>query len=217
MTQPLDVKRKVLIGLSATMMIGALVAGAYTLLPTHSPAPSPMQPTLTAVTDSMPYQLPESAIEPQPVMAQHAQSHPLQQSSPPTQAIEVTIPASAEQILMLSEQIQLSELRSAADKAALAAKNANAALKGQGPAPSQLDSLFDNTASNDKTVNVLDTISIKSLVSTAAGVSGYVNIGNQLMPIKKGTRIGDIRVIDVTAQYVDLSYQGKIARKYLGS
>ncbi|GIU51284.1 hypothetical protein TUM4438_40360 [Shewanella sairae] len=218
MTQPLDRNRKILIGLSATMMIAALGAGAYTFLqPTNTSVLQPLEPTLTTVTDSVPYQLPEHAIEQQPALTQHIQPQPMQQSAPPTQAIEDSIPASAKQILKLSEQIQLSELQTAADKAALNAKNAKSALSGQSPAPSQLDNLFDDRQPSDKTVNVLDTVSIKSLVSTTAGVTGYLAIGNELMPIKKGSRIGDIRVIDMTAQYVDLSHKGKTARKYLGS
>jgi len=217
MTQLLDVKRKVLIGLSVTMMIGALGAGAYSLLPTNTPTRSSPHPTLTSVTNEVPYQLPARAIEQQPLMEHPTLTQTTQPATPPTQPINTVVPDNVRLILTLSEQIQLSELRSAADKAALVAKNANKALNGQGYAPSQLDTLFENTASNGKITSALDTIKIKSLVSTQAGVSGYITIGNELMPIKKGTRIGDIRIIDMTAQYVDFSHQGKIARKYLGS
>ena len=217
MTQPLDVKRKVLIGLSVTMMIGALGAGAYSLLPTNNPTQSSLQPTLTTVTNEVPYQLPANVIEPQPTMEQPTLTQTAQPTTPPTQPINTVVPDNVTLILTLSEKIQLSELRSAADKAALVAKNAKTALNGHGYAPSQLDALFENTASNGKITNALDTIRIKSLVSTQVGVSGYITIGNELMPIKKGTRIGDIRVIDMTAQYVDFSFQGKTARKYLGS
>lgn len=220
MTQPLDVKRKVLICLSVTMMIAALGAGAYSLLPINNPIPPSLQPTLTTVTNEVPYQLPVGVIEQQPTGEQPTftqTGQPTTQSTPSTQPINTVVPDNVKLILTLSEQIQLSELRAAADKAALVAKNAKTALNGQGYAPSQLDALFENTASNGKITNALDTIRIKSLVSTQAGVSGYITIGNELMPIKKGTRIGDIRVIDMTAQYVDFSHKGKTARKYLGS
>lgn len=204
----LDNKRKVLIGISATLLVAAAGTFVYGELSTPSAALAYPSADLTAFNGS---EFSNDDYADLPIMSQSAEAQ-----APAQQLLNDPLPKSAELILLLSEQIQLNGLRETANKTALAAQESANALNGKTQSPSQLDKLFDNSDTQQQPANALDSLSIKSLVQTNQGVSGFVSLAGELIPIRQGTQIGDIRVVGMTSQYVDFSYRGNVTRKYQG-
>ncbi|MGL4475869.1 MAG: hypothetical protein ACRCT7_15640 [Shewanella sp.] len=209
----LDNKRKVLIGISATLLVAAAGTFVYGELSAPSAALAYPSADLTAFNNSelTGSEFGSNAYADLPIMSQSAEAQ-----APAQQLLNDPLPKSAELILLLSEQIQLNGLRETANKTALAAQESANALNGKTQSPSQLDKLFDNTDTQQQPANALDSLSIKSLVQTNQGVSGFVSLAGELIPIRQGTQIGDIRVVGMTSQYVDFSYRGNVTRKYQG-
>lgn len=215
-TQTLDKKRKIIIASTAFVLITAVGVTAYNQFVSNKAPEIPpelinleQQTTDTEVSYLQPELVPAVV---QPSIQTQVMSNFF---SPEKTTIDMSIPESAKQILNLSEQIQLSELNTVADKAALAAKQASKALKGDTSAAILNGLLADE--GHAKATDLIDSIKVKSLVSTAAGITGWVMIGNELMPTKKGAKIGKYTVSAMTEQYIEFSYNGQVSRKYSGS
>ncbi|MCS4309510.1 hypothetical protein M2404_003882 [Rheinheimera pacifica] len=55
---------------------------------------------------------------------------------------------------------------------------------------------------------LLDSLTLRSLVKTSSGVTGFVMIKGELIPIQQGVKIGDITVQELTEQYAVFKEKG---------
>lgn len=60
-------------------------------------------------------------------------------------------------------------------------------------------------AEKPKEPSLLDLIVVKSLIESGGEIVGMVSVGGELIDVKRGTKIGDVSVIGITAESITFS------------
>lgn len=174
------------IALAAALAVAVLGYGsyvAYDSMSTKIPAPALQESTSTTLNpmDTLNQPVPE------PVVSR--------------QAVFVPSPAASE---IISYEKQAS-VQTARFNALTAQKNADEAANKLNNPTAPIAALIEQMAEKPKEPSLIDLIVVKSLIESGGEIVGMVSVGGELIDVKRGTRIGDVSVIGITAESITFS------------
>lgn len=174
------------IALAAALAVAVLGYGsyvAYDSMSTKIPAPALQESTSTTLNsmDTLNQPVPE------PVVSR--------------QAVFVPSPAASE---IISYEKQAS-VQTARFNALTAQKNADEAANKLNNPTAPIAALIEQMAEKPKEPSLLDLIVVKSLIESGGEIVGMVSVGGELIDVKRGTKIGDVSVIGITAESITFS------------
>lgn len=174
------------IALAAALAVAVLGYGSYVAYDSMSskiPAPALQESTSTTLNsmDTLNQPVPE------PVVSR--------------QAVFVPSPAASE---IISYEKQAS-VQTARFNALTAQKNADEAANKLNNPTAPIAALIEQMAEKPKEPSLLDLIVVKSLIESGGEIVGMVSVGGELIDVKRGTKIGDVSVIGITAESITFS------------
>lgn len=174
------------IALAVALGVAVLGYGSYVVydsMSTKIPAPALQESTPTTLNsmDTLNQPVPE------PVVSRHA--------------VFVPSPAASE-IISYEKQTSVQNARL---NALTAQKNANDAANKLNNPTQPIAALIEQMAEKPKEPSLLDLIVVKSLIESGGEIVGMVSVGGELIDVKRGTRIGDVSVIGITAESITFS------------
>ncbi|TPE56217.1 hypothetical protein FJD33_15010 [Shewanella sp. LC2] len=174
------------IALAAALAVAVLGYGsyvAYDSMSTKIPAPALQESTSTTLNsmDTLNQPVPE------PVVSR--------------QAVFVPSPAASE-IISFEKQ---ASVQTARFNALTAQKNADEAANKLNNPTAPIAALIEQMAEKPKEPSLLDLIVVKSLIESGGEIVGMVSVGGELIDVKRGTKIGDVSVIGITAESITFS------------
>lgn len=174
------------IALAAALAVAVLGYGsyvAYDSMSTKIPAPALQDSTSTTLNsmDTLNQPVPE------PVVSR--------------QAVFVPSPAASE-IISFEKQ---ASVQTARFNALTAQKNADEAANKLNNPTAPIAALIEQMAEKPKEPSLLDLIVVKSLIESGGEIVGMVSVGGELIDVKRGTKIGDVSVIGITAESITFS------------
>ncbi|BDQ68650.1 hypothetical protein [Shewanella xiamenensis] len=174
------------IALAAALAVAVLGYGsyvAYDSMSTKIPAPALQESTSTTLNsmDTLNQPVPE------PVVSR--------------QAVFVPSPAASE-IISFEKQ---ASVQTARFNALTAQKNADEAENKLNNPTAPIAALIEQMAEKPKEPSLLDLIVVKSLIESGGEIVGMVSVGGELIDVKRGTKIGDVSVIGITAESITFS------------
>lgn len=174
------------IALAAALAVAVLGYGSYVAYDSMTPkipAPALQESTSTTLNsmDTLNQPVPE------PVVSR--------------QAVFVPSPAASE-IISFEKQ---ASVQTARFNALTAQKNADDAANKLNNPTAPIAALIEQMAEKPKEPSLLDLIVVKSLIESGGEIVGMVSVGGELIDVKRGTRIGDVSVIGITAESITFS------------
>jgi len=174
------------IALAAALAVAVLGYGsyvAYDSMSTKIPAPALQESTSTTLNpmDTLNQPVPE------PVVSR--------------QAVFVPSPAASE-IISFEKQ---ASVQTARFNALTAQKNADEAANKLNNPTAPIAALIEQMAEKPKEPSLIDLIVVKSLIESGGEIVGMVSVGGELIDVKRGTKIGDVSVIGITAESITFS------------
>ncbi|MCS6116877.1 hypothetical protein [Shewanella baltica] len=174
------------IALAVALGVAVLGYGSYVVydsMSTKIPAPALQESTSTSLNsmDTLNQPVPE------PVVSR--------------QAVFVPSPAASE-IIGYEKQTSVQNARL---NALTAQKNANDAANKLTNPTQPIAALIEQMAEKPKEPSLLDLIVVKSLIESGGEIVGMVSVGGELIDVKRGSRIGDVSVIGITADSITFS------------
>ena len=174
------------IALAAALAVAVLGYGSYVAYDSMSskiPAPALQESTSTTLNsmDTLNQPVPE------PVVSR--------------QAVFVPSPAASE---IISYEKQAS-VQTARFNALTAQKNADEAANKLNNPTAPIAALIEQMAEKPKEPSLIDLIVVKSLIESGGEIVGMVSVGGELIDVKRGTKIGDVSVIGITAESITFS------------
>lgn len=174
------------IALAAALAVAVLGYGSYVAYDSMSskiPAPALQESTSTTLNsmDTLNQPVPE------PVVSR--------------QAVFVPSPAASE-IISFEKQ---ASVQTARFNALTAQKNADEAANKLNNPTAPIAALIEQMAEKPKEPSLLDLIVVKSLIESGGEIVGMVSVGGELIDVKRGTKIGDVSVIGITAESITFS------------
>lgn len=151
------------------------------------------------VYDSMSTKIPAPALQESTSM--NTLNQPVPEPVVSRQAVFVPSPAASE---IISYEKQAS-VQSARLNALTAQKNADDAANKLNNPTAPIAALIEQMAEKPKEPSLLDLIVVKSLIESGGEIVGMVSVGGELIDVKRGTRIGDVSVIGITAESITFS------------
>lgn len=119
--------------------------------------------------------------------------------------------AHVQQLLDLARQTEINNAKAEAAAAKLKLNDLNKKLTP--PAVIAPEPAIEKLSRTSPTV--LDTIRLKSLVTTNGVTSGWIAVDSELVEIKRGSRFGSIAIIELTSESVLLSDGQRQKRLYV--
>lgn len=174
------------IALAAALAVAVLGYGsyvAYDSMSTKIPAPALQESTSTTLNSMDTLNQPV----PDPVVSR--------------QAVFVPSPAASE-IISFEKQ---ASVQTARFNALTAQKNADEAANKLNNPTAPIAALIEQMAEKPKEPSLLDLIVVKSLIESGGEIVGMVSVGGELIDVKRGTKIGDVSVIGITAESITFS------------
>lgn len=174
------------IALAAALAVAVLGYGSYVAYDSMTPkipAPALQETTISSLNtiDTPPQSTPE------PVVSR--------------QAVFVPSPAASE---IISYEKQAS-VQTARFNALTAQKNADEAANKLNNPTAPIAALIEQMAEKPKEPSLLDLIVVKSLIQSGGDIVGMVSVGGELIDVKRGSRIGNVSVIGITAESITFS------------
>lgn len=174
------------IALAAALAVAVLGYGSYVAYDSMTPkipAPALQESTSTTLNsmDTLNQPVPE------PVVSR--------------QAVFVPSPAASE-IISFEKQ---ASVQTARFNALTAQKNADDAANKLNNPTAPIAALIEQMAEKPKEPSLLDLIVVKSLIESGGEIVGMVSVGGELIDVKRGTKIGDVSVIGITAESITFS------------
>ncbi|WHF58025.1 hypothetical protein OCF84_22040 (plasmid) [Shewanella xiamenensis] len=181
--QPVPKSKIALAVALAVAVVGYGSYVAYDSMSTKIPAPAFQESTSTTLNsmDTLNQPVPE------PVVSR--------------QAVFVPSPAASE-IISFEKQ---ASVQTARFNALTAQKNADEAANKLGNPTAPIAALIEQMAEKPKEPSLLDLIVVKSLIESGGEIVGMVSVGGELIDVKRGTKIGDVSVIGITAESITFS------------
>ncbi|AZQ13265.1 hypothetical protein [Shewanella khirikhana] len=170
------------IALAATLAVAVLGYGSYAVYDAVTPTP-------TAIQDS-----PTTAQAP---LTHTPEAQPL--AKPAISRQVVFVPSAAASDIIRYEQ--QASVQAARLTALTAQKLADEAANKLTP-PQPIAALIEQQAKTPKEPSLLDLIVVKSLIASGGEIVGMVSVGDELIDVKRGSRIGNVSVIALTADSI---------------
>lgn len=155
------------------------------------------------VYESMSPTIPASAFQeaPSSLNSMDTLNQPTPEPVVSRQAVFVPSPAASE-IISYEKQASVQNARL---NALTAQKNADEAANKLNNPTAPIAALIEQMAEKPKEPSLLDLIVVKSLIASGGEIVGMVSVGGELIDVKRGTRIGDVSVIGITAESITFS------------
>lgn len=179
--QPVPKSKIALAVALAVAVVGYGSYVAYDSMSTKIPAPALQESTTLNSMDTLNQPAPE------PVVSR--------------QAVFVPSPAASE-IISFEKQ---ASVQTARFNALTAQKNADEAANKLNNPTAPIAALIEQMAEKPKEPSLIDLIVVKSLIESGGEIVGMVSVGGELIDVKRGTKIGDVSVIGITAESITFS------------
>lgn len=156
------------------------------------------------VYDSMSPTIPATAFQetaPSSLNSMDTLNQPTPEPVVSRQAVFVPSPAASE-IISYEKQASVQNARL---NALTAQKNADDAANKLNNPTAPIAVLIEQMAEKPKEPSLLDLIVVKSLIQSGGEIVGMVSVGGELIDVKRGSRIGDVSVIGITADSITFS------------
>lgn len=164
--------------------------------------------------------LPANASEKQSNQQVQANPFPLPPPAPTINETPLRITPEIQKIITYSEQAMSQSIRAAM----LKSKSDADKFDNTQPPVSSIDTLdnlninYDNVIAPSVPIpSMIDAIAISGIFENSKGVNGFVTINNELIPIKKGAKIGKVAVVKMTADYVTFSDGNRTVTRWVNS
>jgi len=176
------------IALAAALAVAVVGYGSYVVYES-------MSPTIPAAAFQ------ETATSPSSLNTMDVPLQPAPEPVVSRQAVFVPS-AAASEILSYEKQASVQNARL---NALTAQKNADDAANKLNNPTAPIAVLIEQMAEKPKEPSLLDLIVVKSLIQSGGEIVGMVSVGGELIDVKRGSRIGDVSVIGITADSITFS------------
>ena len=214
---------KLKIILAGVLVVGVICYGAFEVYSAFSKAPSRL-PSQEAVIDSkQPAELPQHYQTEPVVQIAHI---PIEDAAPTIKQAEFAPSDKVKRLLDYSNRANQSKLKSTALKAEKDAEVASKEYEHAKASPvlsltKQLNTgdglpSHVNEAKQPQKVTFIEDVNVKSLVKAGGVITGWISVGNELVPIKKGSVIGNFKVVNITPDSVTFTNGATTKTRWLG-